>query len=79
MKNVSSEPIENLQALVSYSTKDGTFITAADGLVAYNPLLPGQTSPFKVMVSHNPAMKSASLAFKTMFGGGVASTSKQKK
>lgn len=79
VKNVSSAPIENLQAVVSFSTKDGTFIASDDALVAYNPLLPGQTSPFKVMARHNPAMSKAGLSFKSLFGGEVESTRKTKK
>lgn len=69
--NVSAAPIENLIAVVSFKTADGRFITSDDALVDYNPILPGQTSPWKVMARWNPAMESASVEFKTMFGGTV--------
>ena len=37
-----------------------------------NPILPGQTTSFKVMHTENPAMAKASVEFKTLFGGTVA-------
>lgn len=72
VKNVSNRSLENLQAAVTFKTKDGQFIKAADALIDLNPILPGQTSNFKVMASQNPAMKTASVEFKVLFGGSVA-------
>ena len=42
---------------------------ADTALVEYNPLMPGQTTPFKVMSTYNPVMKKCTIAFKEMFGG----------
>jgi hypothetical protein len=42
-------------------------------------LLPGQTSPFKVMAKYNPAMKEASIEFKKMFGGQIFHRTRNKK
>ena len=39
-----------------------------DGVIEYNTLLPGQTSPWKVMARSNRAMKKARAEFKLMFG-----------
>lgn len=72
--NISSERLENVQAIVTFETTDGTLVTTEDGLVEYNPLLPGQTSPWKVMVRANPAMAKAHVDFKTMFGGTLNTT-----
>jgi hypothetical protein len=52
-------------------------ITSNSSLITYNPVLAGQTSPFKVMKSHNPAMHSASVEFGYLTGGKIASYSEK--
>jgi hypothetical protein len=74
VKNVSSAPLEHVAAVVVFKTKDGTFITSDEALIDYDPLLPGQTSPFKVHTRFNPAMQTASLDFKRMYGGSISWT-----
>lgn len=69
--NRSSQRLENVQVVVSFYTEDGTFISTADAIVEYNPILPGQTTPFKALTTHNPQMKSARLGFKHLFGGSI--------
>ena len=54
---------------MSWFTKNGSFITSQSTLIEYNPILGGQTSPWKVMAKHNPAMAEARVEFKQMFGG----------
>ena len=49
----------------------GGFITSDDALIDYNPILPGQTSPFKAMATENPAMRKASIDFKELMGGSI--------
>ncbi len=71
VKNISSENLQNVEAVANFYTAEKKFITSADALIEYNPILPGQTSPFKAMTSHNPAMKSASITFKTLMGGTI--------
>lgn len=68
VKNISNQSIQNAQAVVTFYTSGGEFITSSDALIEYNPILPGQTSPFKVMARHNPAMNKAGIDFKTLFG-----------
>lgn len=67
--NVSDEPLKNVTAVVTFKTKSDEFITSDDGIIDYNPILPGQTSPWKVMARWNPAMSKAYVEFKTLFGG----------
>lgn len=69
VRNVSGRSLENVLAVVEWSTPSGTFITSADCLVQYNPILPGQTSPFRCSTTANPAMETASVSFQTLFGG----------
>jgi uncharacterized protein YgiM (DUF1202 family) len=69
--NVSERSLKNVTAVVTFKARDGTFITSDDALIDYNPLLPGQTSPWKVLTPYNPAMKKAYVEFKTLFGGTI--------
>ena len=71
VKNVSSENLRNVEAVVGFYTAAGKFITSDSSLLDYNPILPGQTSPFKVMAGYNPKMHTAKLRFKKMWGGTI--------
>jgi hypothetical protein len=71
VKNISDEPIRSVVAVVQFESKSGEMITAGDALIDFNPIMPGQTSPFKVMETYNPMMKSASITFKEHFGGEI--------
>lgn len=71
VKNITDEPLENVLAVVSFYTKDGTFITSSEALIRYNPILPGQTSPFEVIENYNPAMEKASIEFAFLLGGTI--------
>lgn len=69
--NRTNTTLRNIMAVVEYETSSGQFITSDDSLLDYQDLLPGQTTPFKVYTNLNPAMSSASLSFREMFGGQV--------
>ncbi len=71
VKNVSTENLRNVTAVVSYFTEDGKFITSDEALISFNPILPGQTSTFRVIGQHNPAMKCASIELKSLLGGTI--------
>lgn len=79
VKNISGESLKNVQAVVTFSRKNGDFITTDDALIDLNPILPGQTSSFKVMATENPAMGSANVDFKELMGGSVSWRAKTKK
>jgi hypothetical protein len=68
VRNISGASMDNVTAVARFYSADRTFITSDDALIDYRPLLPGQSSPFKIMQSWNPAMKSAGLEFRE-FGG----------
>jgi hypothetical protein len=68
VKNISGRKLENVQALVTWYDKDRKMVTYNNSLIAYNPLMPGQISPFKVLDKHNSAMERANIEFKYMFG-----------
>lgn len=71
VKNLSNEPLKSLTAVAIWMDKDGEFIKSDDSLVDYNPLLPGQTSPFKVISTGNPKMSKYRVEFKTLFGPAI--------
>lgn len=72
VKNISSQPLKSVLAVGEFRTKAGEFVKSADALLDYNPILPGQTSPFKAGTTDNPQIQGCQLAFKQMFGGGIA-------
>ena len=67
--NASRRSLENVTAVVTFKTSAGDFITSDDAVIDFNPILPNQTSPWKIMARWNPEMKNASVQFKTLFGG----------
>ncbi|MBN1473498.1 MAG: hypothetical protein JW914_02680 [Syntrophaceae bacterium] len=77
VKNISSESLNNVVAVLQVYDEQGTFISSSDALIDYRPILPGQISPFKVMLSYNPAMKKASIDFKAFSGGTLQWKKKQ--
>jgi hypothetical protein len=71
VKNISSQPLKNVTAVASFYDASSGFITSSDALIDFNPVLPGQTSPFKVMATQNPAMKKGGVEFKSLMGGSI--------
>lgn len=72
VKNVSADIIQNVEAVTSYYAADDKFITSNEAVIEYNPILPGQTSPFRTIGAFNPAMQSGQVDFKTLMGGPVS-------
>ena len=66
--NISSGSLRNVTAVVTFLTASGDFITSTDALIDFNPILPGQTSPWSVITTWNPAMQSARVEFKDLLG-----------
>lgn len=75
VKNTSNSKLKNVVAVGTFRTADGTHITTETALLEYNPIMPGQSSPFKAGGKHNPLMAKCSLGFKHLFGGTILHTS----
>ena len=75
--NNTSSPIENVVAVVTFYTADGAFVKTSEALTSYNPILPGQRSPFEVVDTGNPAIQRATVAFKTLLGGSITAMSRE--
>jgi len=80
VKNISGRRLENVEAVVTFNDKRGGFITSSDALIDYNPILPGQTSPFSVIETYNPAMRTgtAVVEFKFLMGGTIPTRQSEK-
>lgn len=71
VKNISSEPMENVTAVGIVTDANGEFITSGDSLIDYDPILAGQTSPFSIMIRDNPAIDQWTIEFKEFIGGTI--------
>ena len=79
VKNISASSLQNVTAVVSFEDGRGNHVTSDEALIDYNPILPGQTSPFKVMATWNPAMRKAGVDFKSLMGGTISWRERPKK
>ena len=71
--NNSASALSNVLAVGTWFDSQGGFITSENALIDYDPLLPGQTSPFEVIIRWNPAMEQCQLEFSEFFGGLITS------
>jgi hypothetical protein len=71
VKNISSKPLEDIEAVVTIMDSDKRPFSSADALIDYNPLLPDQQSPFTIYADYNPAFAYWSVEFKEFFGGTI--------
>lgn len=68
VKNISSESLKSVEAVGTTYTETGEFVKSSEALIEYDPILPGQTSPFKVMMTTNPAITKCNVGFKEFWG-----------
>jgi len=69
VENTSGKTLEQVEAVANFYDANGTPITSGSALIDYEPLLPGQQSPYKVMARYNPAMTKCAVEFKEFWGG----------
>lgn len=68
VKNISDVPLRSVVAVITYKTKEGDFITFDSALIEYNPIMPDQISPFRVISTYNPLMETAHIEFQFHLG-----------
>jgi hypothetical protein len=78
VRNISGSSLKDIEAVASWYAADGTFITSDSAIIEYNPILPGQTSPFKAMSTANPKMAKYAVEFKLLFGPTVETVDQRK-
>lgn len=79
VQNISNKKLENVMAVGELRAKDGTLVKSADALLEYNPLMPNQTTPFHVITTDNPIIKTCEISFKYLMGGQIPYTNAVKK
>lgn len=78
VKNVSTQKLKNVVAVGEFRTKGGELVKSEDALLDYNPIMPGQTSPFSAGGTDNPQIQNCNLGFKYLLGGSIAYVEKKK-
>ena len=63
VRNNTDRALVRVQAVVTFKTANGGFITSDWTYLQLTTLLPGQESPFKIYTTWNPAMETAFLSF----------------
>jgi len=56
LKNVSSKPLSRVHIAATFRDADGRLVSTVPGAITFNPILPGQTSPFRFYGDRNPAI-----------------------
>jgi len=79
VKNIASQPLKNILAVGEFRTKSGELVKSETALLEYNPILAGQTSPFRAGGTDNPQIANCRVSFKYLFGGTVEYTERPRK
>lgn len=77
VKNISTKPIKNAWAIVTFYDSKKNMITSQTGILKFNPLLPGQTSVFDVMIREQSDITSAYVEFGYIGGVKIPHTVKK--
>ena len=77
VKNISSQKLENVMAVGEFRTKSGDLVKTEDALLEYNPIMPGQTSPYEAGGTDNPEITNCNVSFKHLFGTPISYKSKK--
>jgi hypothetical protein len=78
VKNISKKSLDHVEAIANFTDAKGNFISSQTALIKYNPILPDQVSPFKVMVPWNPELKNLKTEFKQTMRGKLEHREKKK-
>ena len=76
VKNVSAGNLKDVEAVVTFRDNSGKYISHESAILEYNPIVAGQTSPFKIISTYNPEITDAIIEFKTIAGDKVKSSNR---
>jgi hypothetical protein len=69
IQNQTDVPLQHVVAVVILRSTDGEFVSTDDVLIAYSPLLPRQSAPFRGIASHvNPIATRCEIGFRLFSG-----------
>lgn len=71
VKNITSGALENVEVVITWGDANGTPYSTDDALIDYNPILPGQESPWSTIGTYNPALTRYRVGFKDLLGGTI--------
>jgi hypothetical protein len=71
VKNISNQTLEDIQVVIEWVDDAGTPRSSDEALIDYNPLLPGQESPWSTIGDYNPALTRFRVRFTEFFGGTI--------
>ncbi|MEP0314142.1 FxLYD domain-containing protein [Hyphomonas sp.] len=69
VKNVGDQPLDTVMAVATFLDGKGGMIKTASAMIDFQPIMPGQTSPFKVITTGNPLIRKCVIQMTRMFGG----------
>ena len=65
--NLTTSSLSNVQVVIVFEV-DGNPVASDTSFITYDPLLPGQQSPWKVITRDNPAFTTRTVEFKLFAG-----------
>lgn len=71
VRNISPRKLQNVTAVGNFRNAQGALVKTETALVEYNPLMPGQTSPYQAGGTGNPQITNCSVGFKHLMGGAI--------
>jgi hypothetical protein len=77
VRNLSGQKLENVMVVGEFRTSDGRIVKTSDALLDYNPIMPGQTSPFSAGTTDNPEIKRCNISFRYLFGTSLNFTTRE--
>ncbi len=74
VRNVTSQSLQNVIAIALLCDDNGKFLFSDESRLSYNPIRPGQESPFKILIREDPKISGGAIRFKALNGGEIAMT-----
>jgi hypothetical protein len=71
VKNITDEALYDVEAVVTWVDANGTPYSTDEALVDYNPILPGQESPWSTIGTDNPALTRFRVQFRELLGSAI--------
>lgn len=68
IRNVTTERIEGIKIILTFYDKSQRLVTSDISYANFDPIMPGQTSPYTSMISANPAIDTYTVQFSTRSG-----------
>ncbi len=64
VRNISNEPLEDVEVVAGFRSADGRLVKSGSALIDFNPLLPGQSSAFEARAEDDPEVSDCNVAFR---------------